>query len=220
MPLESTTTIEGLDSSYPLSGDPTNKGDDHLRLVKSVLKTIFPGTSGNGFAIPVVATEVEFNYIAGLTSNAQDQFDAIGVTLTALTGELSAPQGTRMAFHQIAAPTGWTQDTSKNDYGLRVVSGAGGADGGTDSPILNNKVSTHTHTVTDSGHIHATKGTAAASNGLSEIRSSDFGGGNSLQSSDSFNRNTKSATTGISINNNSGSDWTPKYLDVIIAVKD
>lgn len=213
MPLESTTTIEGLDDSYPLGGDPTNKGDDHLRLIKSVLKTMFPGASGNGFAIPVVATEVEFNYITGLTSNAQDQFDAIGVTLAALTGELSAPQGTRMAFHQAAAPTGWTQDTSKNDHMLRVVSGVGGANGGTDSPILNNKVSSHTHiaTVTDPGHSHNNGGTTY------------YSGDNGSYGFIARQSDTSTETTGITVNvaaNAGSSDWTPKYLDIIIAVKD
>ena len=31
-----------------------------------------------------------------------------------------------MIFYQASAPSGWTQDTSLNDYGLRVVSGSGG----------------------------------------------------------------------------------------------
>lgn len=216
MPLESTTTIEGLDDSYPLGGDPTNKGDDHLRLIKSVLKTMFPGVGGNGFSIPVVATEAEFNYISGLTSNAQDQFDALGVSITALTGQLSAPTGTRMPFHQAAAPTGWTQDASKNDYMLRVVSGTGGAAGGTDSPILNDKVSSHNHAIniTDPGHLHT--GVYKPGGGGA---TDDFNGSETY----SFGRSTDSATTGItadSDNNAGSSDWTPKYLDIIIAVKD
>ena len=218
MPLESTTTIAGLDDSYPLGGDPTNKGDDHLRLVKSVLKLILPGAAGNGFAIPIVATEVELNYLTGLTSNAQAQFDAIGVTLTSLTGALSAPVGTRMAFHQAAAPTGWTQDTSKNDYMLRVVSGTGGSFGGTDSPILNNTVPTHSHTttVTDPGHFHGTRfdNTAGIDN--------DYYGSGSRHKGVNNGFNTGSAVTGISVAvaDNTGADWTPKYLDIIIAVKD
>ena len=218
MPLESTTTIEGLDDSYPLGGDPTNKGDDHLRLIKSVLKTMFPGAGGNGFSIPVVATEVELNYLSGLTSNAQDQFDALGVSISALTGQLSAPTGTRMPFHQAAAPTGWTQDVSKNDYMLRVVSGTGGAAGGTDSPILNNKVPTHTHTavVTDPGHTHVTDFTNNAG-----VDFDYLGQGGRYVNNAGFTTNSSTTGVSVSINNNAGaSDWTPKYLDVIIAVKD
>jgi hypothetical protein len=212
MPLESATTISQLDSSYPLPGDPTNRGDDHLKLLKAVMKNNFPGAAGNGFAIPIIATEAELNFLSGLTSNAQDQLDALGVRADNLGASLSAPAGTRMAFHQAAAPTGWTQDTSKNDYGLRVVSGAGGASGGSDSPILNNKVSTHTHAITDPGHAHSYnfRNTSQGVNGGSGTGTRETISGGT----------TGSSTTGISVNNNSGSDWTPKYLDVIIAVKD
>ena len=35
------------------------------------------------------------------------------------------PSGTKMIFYESSAPSGWTQDTTLNDYGLRVVSGSG-----------------------------------------------------------------------------------------------
>ena len=41
------------------------------------------------------------------------------------------PSGSVMLFYQSAAPTGWTQVTSLNDYSLRLVSGTGGTTGGT-----------------------------------------------------------------------------------------
>ena len=37
--------------------------------------------------------------------------------------------GTRMIFHQTAAPTGWTKDTSHNDKALRITSGTVGTGG-------------------------------------------------------------------------------------------
>ena len=41
------------------------------------------------------------------------------------------PSGTKMLFHQSAAPTGWTKQTTINDSALRVVSGtSGGGTGG------------------------------------------------------------------------------------------
>lgn len=43
----------------------------------------------------------------------------------------SVPSGAVMLFYQAAAPTGWTQVTTLNDYDLRLVSGAGGTTGGT-----------------------------------------------------------------------------------------
>ena len=43
----------------------------------------------------------------------------------------SFPKGTRLLFHQAAAPTGWTKQTTVNDAALRVVSGTtGGGTGG------------------------------------------------------------------------------------------
>jgi len=41
------------------------------------------------------------------------------------------PSGSKMPFAQAAAPTGWTQCTSYNDYAIRLVSGTGGGTGGT-----------------------------------------------------------------------------------------
>lgn len=39
MPLESATWATQLDTSYPQSSDPRSEGDDHLRLIKSVMQT-------------------------------------------------------------------------------------------------------------------------------------------------------------------------------------
>ena len=47
---------------------------------------------------------------------------------TAATTAFAA--GTKLAFPQASAPTGWTQDTSVNDYAMRIVSGTGGGTGG------------------------------------------------------------------------------------------
>lgn len=38
--------------------------------------------------------------------------------------------GTKTIFNQTSAPTGWTKDTTNNDFTLRVVSGTGGSTGG------------------------------------------------------------------------------------------
>mgnify|MGYP003949849913 FL=1 len=42
MTVESASYINQLNSSNPSASDPLSEGDDHLRLVKSVLKTQFP----------------------------------------------------------------------------------------------------------------------------------------------------------------------------------
>jgi len=42
----------------------------------------------------------------------------------------SIPTGSKTNFQQAAAPTGWTQCTSYNNYAMRIVSGSGGGTGG------------------------------------------------------------------------------------------
>lgn len=61
MGLETGTTISSFISSNPTSADPVNQGDDHLRLIKSVLKAQFPGTAGLGYNTAITATEAELN---------------------------------------------------------------------------------------------------------------------------------------------------------------
>jgi hypothetical protein len=80
MPLETTTTIAGLDLNSPLVNEKVREGDDHLRLIKSVLKNIFPGVGGLGFNTPILAKETELNFLQGLTSNLQAQLASISGT--------------------------------------------------------------------------------------------------------------------------------------------
>jgi hypothetical protein len=46
MPLESGTYISDLNVSNPAAGDAMSQGDDHLRLIKSAIKTTFPNVTG------------------------------------------------------------------------------------------------------------------------------------------------------------------------------
>jgi hypothetical protein len=218
MGLETGSTIASFITSNPTSSDPVNQGDDHLRLIKSVLQAQFPGVGGLGYATAITTTEYELNALHGLTN-------------------YYFPSGTRMPFAQAAAPTGWTQDTSDNANNrmLRVVSSAGNGVGGTDSPIVNSTTMvahTHTfsgsalanHTHTDAGHSHtyyqypgsgaltgwSTPGGAAQPTfNPSGVTST----GNASISSVSAGTpsGTNSTTTGVS--------WTPRYIDMIICSK-
>lgn len=82
MPLEAADTIEELNSLWPLGSDSKSQGDDHFRLIKGVLKAQFPGVSGDGFSIPIVATEAEINRLDGLTVNVQLKFNEIDASYT------------------------------------------------------------------------------------------------------------------------------------------
>jgi len=114
--------------------DPTNAQDAATKAyVDAVGFTVAPSTSGNV-----------------LTSNGTSWTSATPAVQTPI------PAGSVMLFYQSAAPTGWTQVTSLNDYDLRLVSGTGGTTGGTtaySTVFANQTVST---TVSVSGTTAAT----------------------------------------------------------------
>lgn len=56
MPLESVTHISDLVVTNPTSTDPKSEGDNHLRNIKTALKTDFPNISG-----PVTKTHTQLN---------------------------------------------------------------------------------------------------------------------------------------------------------------
>ena len=56
MPLESATFITNLVASNPASTDTVSQADDHIRLIKQVLKTTFPNLNA-----PVTATPAQLN---------------------------------------------------------------------------------------------------------------------------------------------------------------
>lgn len=53
MPLETANTIAELDQRWPRGGESASQGDDHLRMIKAVLKKQFPGKGGQGWNKPL-----------------------------------------------------------------------------------------------------------------------------------------------------------------------
>jgi microcystin-dependent protein len=153
---ETTTTIAGLVAANPTAGDPFSEGDDHLRTIKTVLKTIFPGSGGGGFSTPLTASEAELNYVNGVTSPIQTQLNTLTAGVTALV-----PRGVICLWVGTVAniPDGWVLcdgDNGTVDLSGRFVLGYGGAytsmyaaGGYTDGQIL-----THTHVATAAAHAH------------------------------------------------------------------
>jgi hypothetical protein len=149
MGLETSDTIAGLDSSYPLPGDVRRNGDDHLRLLKNVLKKQFPGAGQVGFDAVIVSTEAEINYLSGVTSSVQDQLDALANAVGGVAGVLAAPSGTRMLFHQGTPPAGWTTDPTQDNRIVVTTSIYGGGEAGKDSPFKwTHAHGTQAHTLT------------------------------------------------------------------------
>lgn len=55
MSLETTTTINGLVATNPAATDPKSQGDDHIRMIKAVLKAAFPNLSRALFGVVAVS---------------------------------------------------------------------------------------------------------------------------------------------------------------------
>lgn len=62
MGLEAASFISGLDSANPTATDPKSQGDDHLRLIKAVLKATLPNANA-----AINPTPTEFNTLVGTT---------------------------------------------------------------------------------------------------------------------------------------------------------
>lgn len=124
--------------------------------------------------------------------------------------------GTRMIFHQTAAPTGWTKDTTAglNDNALRIVTGSV-SPGGTDnfSTAFSSSKATDSHTLAESempAHTHDIITIDGGTEGVT---------GAWLELTD-----TRSAKTTTSTGGGGGHTHTivmdPKFQDFIIASKD
>lgn len=231
MPLEIGSTIADLDESWPLGTDNINRGDDHIRLIKAVLKTQFPGGLGDGFALPILADENELNFLQGVTSNIQTQLTTNANAIASLALALSAPVGTRMVFFQAAAPTGWTQITTYTNHMMRIVGGAGGGAGGSQSPI---SVSfNHTHTtaavaLTEAqmpAHSHGIRmgsdiNTVVSVNGFQAVSSSISAAGDGvLSTAGQIETKGSGATHSHGNTGQTNFSFNPYYMDFILCSK-
>ena len=95
MGLETGTYISDLVTANPTGGDPKSTADDHLRLIKSCLKTTFPSVTG-----AVTMTHAELNtvtsrgLIAGQTWTGTHTFPATTYGVTATLGDSSLKYAT------------------------------------------------------------------------------------------------------------------------------
>ena len=161
MGLETSTYIDGLDQTWPTGLDPVNKGDDHIRLLKAILKATFPGEAGNGFDKAILANENELNFVQGVTANIQTQLNAI-VNNAAL---IAVPVGAIVMFNgafasipsnfQLCDGTNGTPNmTDKFVYGTNEESELKDTGGSADAIVVS-----HTHTTVSAGsHQHGAAG--------------------------------------------------------------
>jgi hypothetical protein len=88
MGLETAATIKDLVSTNPVSNDPRDQGDDHLRMLKVVLKAMFPG-----MVVPLFSTQLR----SSLTTLGVNEIYTVQVADAVVTLNLpayaSAPAG-------------------------------------------------------------------------------------------------------------------------------
>lgn len=113
MTVESASYLENLNASYPASGDQQAEGDDHLRLLKAVLKATFPGRAGADSRVSVKS--------AGYTPNV-NEVSVIYQHSAALTVTLPAVAGLGAGAYYIM----WAQSgqTTLTPNGAETINGA------------------------------------------------------------------------------------------------
>jgi hypothetical protein len=215
MTIESATYISDLDDTYPAGTDQKKEGDNHIRLLKTVLRATFPN-------------------IAGAMTLSHTQ-------LNALADALTAPSGTKMFFNQTSAPTGWTKETGTDNAALRLVSGTVSSGGSSNfTSVFGSSVSTGSHTLTASempSHTHTgTTGTESAAHTHGDSGFYGFGSGSGsspyaagFNSFRALSLGTESASHTHSFTTSSAGSggghthsmsMNLKYVDTILATKD
>ena len=166
MAIETASYLSDLNISNPPGSDPVGQADDHIRLLKSVLKSTFPNLTG-----PVTSTQLQINY--GVVPT--------GAIIMWSGATTSIPSGWALCNGQTVAKSDGSGNVTVPDLRDRFIVGAGNtyavaATGGstsntptitmsnagyalaqTDLPAYNLTVTDpgHNHTVTDPGHAHS-----------------------------------------------------------------
>ena len=184
MALESASYIAQLNQANPTSTDTVSQADDHLRLIKSVLKNTFPNLDQ-----PVNATPAQINQPipSGLISLWSGSVATIPTGWVLCNGSNGTPDlrnrfvvgaGDIYSVGGTGGSTTQTLTTGNIPAHTHTVSGVSGAAGG------------HSHTINDPGHAHTLT-----------LYNSGYGAtGSGTVAATIGTYSTAAATTGISIN--------------------
>jgi len=138
MTVESATYVSGLNANYPPGSDTISEGDDHLRLIKSVLKSTLPNAdeaingvhTGTSAPSPNTSGQLWFDTSGTgdlkVRNKANSAFESVDTTTTAL------PAGVIALWYGSTAsiPSGWTLcdgTSSTPDLRDQFIIGAGGS---------------------------------------------------------------------------------------------
>jgi hypothetical protein len=129
MGFESTATwLDDLVATNPLVGDNVSQGDDHLRLLKSVLKGQFPGLTSFARYLEIARTDAADSATPALWATASNYVNLLGATT--ITGFASGVDGqqkivrfdaVRTLTHHattLALPSGADITTAAGDHAL------------------------------------------------------------------------------------------------------
>lgn len=158
MGLETGTYIDSLVITNPTATDNRSEGDDHLRLLKSTVKSTFPNISG-----AVTPTHTELNYVDGVTSAIQTQIDSkVATTSDLLKGSWrliktqTASASTNIDF--INGVSSVVLDSTYDVYMVRFVSVVLGGNPST----LAMRTTTNASTFATSGYTYTRMKTSAS----------------------------------------------------------
>ena len=171
MALETGTYINSLNASNPVSTDGLSQADDHLRLIKSTIKSTFANIDG-----AVTSTEDDLNIVsgasaAGVTSTELQHLNGVTSAIqTQLTNLM--PSGAIILWSGAtnAIPTGFVLCDGTNntpDLRNRFVVGAGDtyavdATGGNSTTTLSTtNLPSHTHTYSGTTSTKSLTGTVS-----------------------------------------------------------
>ena len=106
MGLETGDTIADLNDAWPLGTDPKSEGDNHIRLVKTVITNDVLSKSAGG----TVAGDTTFDGVVTLTSAVAGEVDLSVAGDTAIGGTLAIeatpdPADPMFTFNQLGTPT-------------------------------------------------------------------------------------------------------------------
>lgn len=138
MPVESASNIDALNSSYPTADDGAGQGDDHIRLIKSVLKTVFASLGTDTLAthlagylttaaaaatyLTSATAAATYETIANVTSGLALKVSKAGDTMT---GFLTLNADPSSALH--AATKSYVDTAAAGTLGQHTIWVSGGA---------------------------------------------------------------------------------------------
>lgn len=183
MPLESASFISDLNESNPASGDTMSQTDDHLRLIKSTLKSTFPNLNAavtvtpavlNGLVARLEALEAG-NYVGRVTWNAgattpprhllcagqavsRTVYSALFLAIGTAHGSGDGATTFNVPDLRGRIPAGLDNMGGTDANRMSVIGAARNTLGGTGG---SQNIQAHSHSLTDPGHTH-TSGTAGA----------------------------------------------------------